>query len=243
MIITITDQYIRLGNLCFLFAYYLKKYKNIDCIYHNNLYLSNYHQFLTIKCVYDQNITYQNYSDDFFNEFLNLDNCDFEKFKSIINWDLFKNVNYVPTNKYIAINCRYGDYLTQRNIELGYKSFNPKIYSKIFDKYSTYFDQFNTIVVISDDIELAKKENDQILKSLNKQIIYSNTNNLDDLNLLINANIIIGSCSTFSFLGFALNKYQSKMYVEYPYYHEYTGYQQLDGLYNDKNIIKITNIK
>lgn len=238
MILSLRDNNIRLGNICFILANQLKTctepIEEIICC-HENLLV--YKDLFNVKFSLDKNMSPIKY--DWYNV-LNFNNCDFDKLKEIINYSTLEKYNsYIPNEKYLCINCRYGDYLLPEHIKLGYKSFNGEIFSEIYKNYYKEFEQYNTIIIVSDDLEMAKKNVTQIS---NKNIMFYHIDHFGDLNILINANQIIGSCSTFSFLGYALNKNNAKLYVEYPYYYNYTPLEQLDGIYEHQNIIKHKNI-
>ena len=233
--IVVQESNIRLGNWIYLILYYGAYYNGETLyVYHNCKYIVDYYKiFKNVIFKYDQNLPFKplNNYDEFENS-----NIDKNIIDLYINYEYLNNIKY--TN-YICIHCRRGDFLSQENTNI-FNEYNDHFHNLILTEYKDIFNVYDKIVIISDNINDAYEIiGDNIF---NHKVIYEHNDVLTDLSLLIHANCIIGSCSTFSFIGCLLNVNNAKMYVKYPFYKiynsnlwAYTG----ENLYNNKNIIKI----
>lgn len=246
----------RIGNIIFIISYYINNHSeditNIIIKYENsyvNKYL-DYFKKLFYKISFEkENLNYYRYSNEEFKKILNPSLCNFNLLKEIISYEYLDSLHKIDDHPYIAINMRYGDYINDAEIKDTYKAFNLNVFNKILNTQQDILNIYDTVYVISDDIELAKHtiQISDIGKLYNFNIIYNDVTceekQFIDLNYLIHADVIIGSCSTFSFSGYYLNKKNCKMFVEFPYYKypNNLGFDehQQDDLYNDANIIKV----
>lgn len=236
--LVIDDNSIGVGNVIYFIAYSIKRFHCNDIIlYHMNDIISDCKELFNFDVEYGEPEEYDlKFSDIKYNEFLNPKNCDFDKLRTIVNWEKVNNISLPFPDEYCVINMRFGDYITDKRKRV-YKTINRKWLDDVLVKYEI-LEKFKSIVVVTDDIKLSK-----YTAGRNKdRFIYSHKTPLYDLCILLRASLIIGSCSTFSFSGFMLNKNRAKMIVEYPYYQFPNPYKFDENLqselYDVEGIIK-----
>lgn len=239
-IVFINSPFIGIGNFLYFIAYAIKRLNTSNLVIcYNSDNISGIVSLFKIDLVKKVPEQYDLLLDETcFDEVLNNDNCDFDSLKNILNFNLFDDIKYdFAINNVCVISMRMGNYLYPQYIQT-YKTTEKEWLRQVIEKYKI-FDKY-TVVVISDDIKLAQF----YLSDYKDRIIFDKQDELSNLNLLIKAKLIIGSCSTFCFMGHQLNKEKAKMIVDYPYY-KYPNplsfeKNKQDGLYHGSNIIKET---
>lgn len=163
-----------------------------------------------VKKKFRNNIIYDGYfqSEDFFENVVNTVKKNFIIKKKFIHLFEQKYYSTFKENKILAIHCRIGDYVNWGNDRLGGKNLVlPKNY--FINAYNQITDIENyKVIIVTDDIENATDFFDFIkIKSIVSE------NEIIDFQIILNADKIIISNSTFSWWAAYLNKKNPIVYA------------------------------
>lgn len=116
------------------------------------------------------------------------------------------NSFFADNNKIVAIHIRRSDYLVLENNELGGKDFTlPLSFYNNCLKIITKFDDFK-VIFVSDDIEYVKNNFEH-----KSNFFFESNNEMIDFQILMNADVLIISNSSFSWWAAYLNNKSNKV--------------------------------
>jgi len=242
-LINYLEKYLRLGNIIYYLSYFIKKTDYDKIKFNTNNPHAHYLEelFENVKVNYFPEIKKSIYPN--YNKLFNSSNIGFEWLKKNLNNKYLNTLQYnFDISDIAVIHIRLGDYihLNRTKSNCAFKIMQTNWLEQVLQNYKEEYKNKN-VVILSENIDIVKRIYMRIIKKyiLEDKIFftYKTDTPIYDLNLLINAKFIIGSCSTYSFIGCILNKNNAKMVVDYPCF---LSENNCPLMYNHPNIIKFT---